>query len=344
MPIQSTTQLARHLGLSRWTVSRALNHHPGIHPRTVERVRRAMQELRFEPDPLARALRGGRTATIGIAIQELENLNLTSKISALQQKFREQHYRGLIEFTLGRAEIEEQVIRHFAAMRVEGVVLIGCRQTARSHGYQLLQASRIPVLSIDPLDQMLPGAIAVDRGKAMALLVDHLYHLGHRKFAALGVDPDIPYGNVRVSALQEAFRQHARSWSRHVKTFLDASRAHLDFEYGEQLAERFIHSHWPATALIALNDRIAFGAMRRLQQSGYAIPRDVSVVGYDNIELAAYCTPSLTTIDAQVDNLIDQAAEMLFAQIRSQTAPQNEPRLVQPRLVIRASTATAPRT
>jgi DNA-binding LacI/PurR family transcriptional regulator len=340
--VTSTAHLARHLGLSRWTVSRALNNHPGVRRRTVERLRRAMQELHFEPNPFARGLRGGRTALIGICIQELENLNLTSKISDLQHRLRENHYRGLIEFTMGQPSMEERVIRHFVGMRVEGVVIVASSQTSRSAGLQMLRKNQVPTIFIDPLEENVPGSISVDRRQAMRLVIDHLHGLGHRQFAALGMTPDVPYGVTRLTGLQMAFRQRALLWRENLTVFSEKKPGNLDFAYGWRLAERFIQKRCRATAILALNDRIAFGAMRRLQQHGCRLPQDISLVGYDNIDLAAFCSPTLTTIDTQVDRLIDRTTELLYSQIRGQTKSHGEPLQIAPLLVQRESTATPP--
>src|SRR5690606_23635790 len=104
--VATTSALARHLGLSRWTVSRVLNGHPGVRPDTVARVRAAMDELGFTPDPLARGLRGTPTGAVGVCFSELESPILARKTATLQRLLREAGLRSLIELTNGEADLE----------------------------------------------------------------------------------------------------------------------------------------------------------------------------------------------------------------------------------------------
>ncbi|MDD2710604.1 MAG: LacI family DNA-binding transcriptional regulator [Verrucomicrobiae bacterium] len=340
--VRSTSQLAKHLGLSRWTISRALNKHPGVNAKTVERVQQAMRDLQFEPNPLARGLRGGRTGVIGICVQELENHNLTTKISCLQKQLRDRQYRGVIEFTMGQPKIEEEVLRHFMALRVEGVVMMAPVQPSLSRSFEQLRQHKIPVVAIDPADEAMPGAFAIDRRHAMELAIGHLHDLGHRQFALLGIGENVPFGKTRLAGLDASLKKRGVNPKTHLHSFSEPGPVLADYDYGWTLAERFQVNHCQATAIVALNDRIAFGAMRYFQQKGIELPRQLSIIGYDNMGFTGYCSPALTTLDAQVGELIDRATDQLFAQISKEAAPAKTPTLIQPALIQRQSTARAP--
>jgi DNA-binding LacI/PurR family transcriptional regulator len=113
----------------------------------------------------------------------------------------------------------------------------------------------------------------------------------------------------------------------------------MDFDYGRRLAERLLAELHPPTALVALNDRIAFGAMELLKRRNFRIPQDFSVVGYDNSDLSAFTVPALTTVDPQVDLLVDNALRLLLGKIEKKENGKNVSRRIEPRLILRASTA-----
>ncbi len=346
-PIRSTAGLAARLGLSRWTVSRVLNGHPGIHPETRERVEREMKKLHFSPSAMARGLRGGRTGTVGIGIQDLENFNLVSKVSLLNERLRAQHLHGLLEFSDGQADLEEAILHRFIAAKVEGVVFFGGVLPRHHAVFKALTQAGIPFAPIDPYDGTLPGAIVTDRAAAIRQAAEHLLALGHRRFATLGIDPATPYGAIRIGALRECLAKEKATWL----PFFEKEAPRMDFDYGRRLAERLLTEAGTAregpTALIALNDRIAFGAMEGLKRRGRRIPHDFSIVGYDNSDLGAFASPGLTTIDARADLLVEHAQKRLLARIAGtkQKEPSPTPRrlLVAPELLVRESTSAPPR-
>jgi DNA-binding LacI/PurR family transcriptional regulator len=340
--IRSTAELAAHLGLSRWTVSRALNDHPGVRPGTRERVEKAMARFRFEPSPMARALRGGRTGTVGICLQELENFNLASKISALHGGLRRKGYRVLLEFSDGHQEVEGEILRHFASMQVEGAVIFSGVLSPQSPSFLALREAEIPVVLIDPRTPSWPGAVWVDRTSAIRQVTRHLLDLGHRHFAALGINPADYYGTVRSRALQKYLSPpHAPRGTR-LRSLFEPEAERMDFDYGRRLAEKLLEEPEPPPALVAINDRIAFGTMELLKQRKFRIPQDFSVVGYDNSDLSAFAVPALTTVDPQVDLLIDHALRLLFGSIEKKETGKNPGRRIEPRLILRDSTAAPP--
>lgn len=119
--ISSTKDLAQHLGISRWTVSRVLNGHPEVKEESRIRVLEAAGELGFSPNAMARGLRGGPTGLIGVCFQELESPALAKKMAFLQQELRTWGFQAMIELTDGDPELEESVIRHFLSLRTEGI-------------------------------------------------------------------------------------------------------------------------------------------------------------------------------------------------------------------------------
>ncbi|MBC2595147.1 LacI family DNA-binding transcriptional regulator [Ruficoccus amylovorans] len=334
--------LARHLGLSRWTVSRVLNGHPGVLPATVERVQQAMEELGYQPNALARGLRGGKTGTIGICFQEIESPILVRKSTILQNLLREQGRHTLIELTDGNPGLEERIVGHFLSMRVDGIVLIGSRLSEEDPSLRHAREQGTPVVWIDPEKARVERRVTLDRAYSMKLALEHLYGLGHRRFVNLGIDPTDANGSVKFQGLKRTCSRLGLDWERDFSHFYVEGWQQHDYAFGERLAGVFAASAPSATAAVVLNDRVAIGLMHRLRRKGWDFPKNLSIVSYDNNDMAAYACPPLTTIDQRVESMMEAAVEMLDALVEGgEAAAALKPRSVRPTLVERESTAQA---
>lgn len=341
-PVATTEALARRLGLSRWTVSRVLNNHPGVSPATAERVREAMAQSGFTPDPLARGLRGTRTGTVGVCFSELESPILARKTATLQRLLREAGFRALIELTEGMPDLEGGVVRHFLAVRVEAVVLLGSALRPDDPAVGLLQGAGVPVVTVDPWYRLPFTEVALDRPAAMRQALEHLHGQGHRRFALLGLDPADPYGAARWAGLRAAARRLGVSVRGDVSAFFRSGQKVHDYNYGAELADQFMRARTGATALLAINDRVALGALHRLRAGGLVVPRDLSLVGYDNLDVGPHVEPELTTIDQQVGLMMQTAASLLLAGLAATGRRAAVRQLVQPVLVQRGSVGPPP--
>jgi DNA-binding LacI/PurR family transcriptional regulator len=328
--IRSTAELAAHLKLSRWTVSRALNHHPAVKPATRDRVLAAAQALHFAPNQMARSLQGGRTGLVGVCFNELESPVLVKKISILHRLLRERGQRGLIELTHGDPLAEREVIAHFARMRVDGIITVYSQVASPDEFAALSADTGIPVVHVDPLTESLRPAATLDRAAAMRLLVDHLVTLGHRRIALLGIRRTL-YPD-RWRGLRSAFKKHALAKPASVRVFASEDSNAQDYAHGRALADELLADGYRPTAIIALNDRVAIGSCARLQEAGWRFPEDCSVTGFDNIDVAEHIRPALTTIDHQSDLIMREALELLAS------PPVKTLRIIKPRLIVRAST------
>lgn len=317
-----------------------LNGHPEVKPETSRRVREAMLQLGFVPSPVGRALRGGRTGMVGVCFQALGSPIVARKIAALQRVLRGAGFRALFELTDGQPDIELEVIRHFIAMKLDGLVLVGGVTAANESAITAMLAQhRTPVVLIDPArDHALP-TVEIDREHGMRLALEHLLDLGHERFALLGIDDAVAYGRARWEGIRKVARSRRLSLERQVVTLAEPAPDSLDFAYGRRLAERYLRLTRRPTAVLALNDQVAIGAMTRLQHEGLVVPRDLSLVGFDNLEVAAHVNPRLTTIDQQVDDMMTHAVELLTdAAVVAGDATAPAPRVIKPALIVGEST------
>lgn len=340
--IQSTAELARHLGLSRWSVSRAINGQDGVSPATADAVRAAMAEFGFTPSLHGRALRGHRTGAIGICFRELDTPITIQKIALLQRLLSHRGYRPLFEFTELDQRMGTDVIRHFISLRVEGVLLVDTPPGPEANAWlQMLKKQGIPAASVEPVGPITHNGVHLDRVEAMARLTTHLLALGHRRFALLGIGRELRLGRPRFEGVLRALSAGGLDASAVDALCLPNERP-AGLRYGRELAEAVLTLPRRPTALLAINDEVAAGALWRLQHAGFHCPADFSLAGFDNLPISSQTTPPLTTVDHNAEAVATAAIEMLFRQIELGPNAKLPVRKIEPRIVFRGSTASAP--
>lgn len=311
--VNTTLALAEYLGLSRWTVSRALNGHPGVKAETVERVVEAMNQLGFSPNALARGLRGGKTGVVGICFQTFGTAVFSKKLIALQTRLWANGYRAIIELIREGAEAEHQVIRHFQSLKVEGIIFVGGPHDENLALVEGLHGnSPLAIIAIDPFSEVDLPQVSLDREYAMTLSIEKLYALGHRKIALLGIRDDVIYGAERVRALRSAAPKLGLEWGRDVVTISDSVLTGMDYEGGRRLASIFLKDARECTSILAINDQVAIGAMGYLQENGISIPNEVSIMGFDNLDVSSHLHPTLASVDQCIDYATTEAVDLLM--------------------------------
>lgn len=342
-PLNTTAALARHLGISRWTVSRVLNGHSGVKEETVRKVQNAIEELNFQPSALARSLRGGATKTVGVCFQDLDSPVMAMRAAALQHKLREEGYHTLIELSGSSDEFERDAIRRFVGHRVDAIVLIFSMLDGDDPAIQMLERENTPCFWVDPECSVPGDKVLLDRQRSMKLILEHLTGLGHKRFALLGIDPKNRFGALRMPGLKKYAPKYGLDFEKDFLGVYHSGETQHTFEYGYELAGELLDRNGELpTAIIALNDRVAIGAINRLREDGIKVPEDVSVVGYDNISVGEHFHPTITTVDHQTDRLMDLAVRGLLERLDPENSdPAPREASVRPKLVIRQSTSRA---
>ncbi len=338
----TSSELAEHLGLSRWTVSRVLNGHDDVSPKTRARVMSAVEELGFRPSVLARGLRGGRTGVIGISFQELESPILARKVSLLQRRLREVGQRGILELNSGDIRAETTTLQHFLDFRVDAIVLFGTRLADNQPIIQEILTRGIPLLAADPEFDLPVPTVRLDREEAMRLCIKHLLDLGHRRFALLGLNSDPIYGPVRMRGLQVALRENGINPADALQV-VDGPKSDLwTYEYGHRLGQQWMDLPNPPTAAIGLNDRIAIGAMRAVRERSKRVAEDFSIIGFDNLEISQWTDPALTTVSQETTQSTQAIVDNLQKLIGNRKADGAARSMtIVPHLLVRQSTGPA---
>ncbi len=336
--IRSVGEFAEHVGLSRWTVSRILNGHPGVHEETRKRVLAEMERLHFHPNLMARGLRGTKTGLVGVCLQEVDSPILARKISGIQHSLHSRGLRGVIELTSGEASAEHSVINHFLSLRVNGISLVGSVLEPDDSIFDRLKSEKTPVVAVDTAWNIPFPSVELDRQLAMLLCLRHLRQRGHDRFALLGLESDPVYGYRRIEGLRAAAARLDLKWEESFVSFKIDSTSGWSYRHGYEMALELLQMEAPPRGIIALNDTVAIGAIKAIREWGYEVPKDFSVVGFDNLAIGEWIEPGLTTIGQNVNEISEKAIKMLEGLTEGSEAEVYPIVKVQPKLIVRGST------
>jgi LacI family transcriptional regulator len=332
----SLKSLAEHVGLSQAAVSLVINRSPGaksIPHRTQELIRQAARELNYRPNHIARSLRQQRSYTIGVVVPEISEGYAALVMSGIEDHLLQEGYFYFVVSHRHRDELIEEYPLMLQQRAVEGLIAVDTAVTS---------APQVPLVAVSG-HRELPGVtnILLDHARAATLAMEHLTKLGHRRIAfikgqAFSSDTAIRWESVRAAGQALGLTINERLVGQ-----LEGESSSP--ELGYVVTKKLLTSGEPFTALFAFNDISAIGAIQALREGGRSIPQDVSVVGFDDIQSAAFQNPALTTVRQPLREMGMLAAETLLRRIA--TPPEAEyPKeiVVQPELICRASTAASP--
>src|SRR6266404_8050026 len=280
----SLKSLAEHLGLSPATVSLVINRAPGaksIPHRTQELIRRAARELNYRPNHLARSLRQQRSYTIGVVVPEISEGYAALVMSGIEDHLLEEGYFYFVVSHRHRADLILEYPRLLQQRAVEGLIAV---DTTCQKG------TLIPVVAVSGHREV-EGVtnIVLDHALAAKLAIEHLAQLGHRKIAFLKGQEFSSDSEIRWESERGAAKELGLEINERLVAQLDSGSPSP--EVGYRVTQKLLATGEPFTALFAFNDISAIGAIRALREAGRRVPEDVSVVGFDDIQSAAFQNP-----------------------------------------------------
>lgn len=307
--------VAKRAGVSTATVSRALNRSGKVSDETRERVMQAVDLLGYTPHFGARAMAAKRTTTIGAIIPTMENAIFARGIQAFQEKLHALGYTLLVASNAYQPELEAEQIRALVARGADGLLLIGYERDEAI--YEYLDKRGVPTLIAWSFSKQIQRpAIGFDNRASMRALADKVLSMGHRH---VGIISGIVQGNDRAAGrlggIQDALRAHG----------LDPSAAPMvetpyEIENGARAFETLMQSNPRPTVVMCANDVLAVGALQQARAMNIDVPGDVSVTGFDDIELARITTPSITTVHVPHRRMGDRAATELIEMVERKSA------------------------
>jgi len=315
-------------GVAASTVSRAFSRPGRVNAETAARIRETAERLGYRANPLARALPTGRTSMLAMVVSDVTNPFYFEIIRGAEVAAAEQDYTLLVADVHEDASVERKALER-ALPLVEGVVL---GTTRMSDSAVRVIARERPTVVLNRVVAGIPSVVT-DNAKGMRQAVEHLGGLGHRTLA-YAAGPEASWADgVRWQAMREA--AHALEMRVHRTGPFPPTLAGGALAAGAVLATG-------ATAVVAYNDLVAIGLLRRLTHEGVRVPQDLSVVGFDDIFGAELCTPTLTTVAAPLTALGRYAVRTLLEDAGTRTPSTVRPARLPARLVERESTAPPP--
>ncbi|MBC7870385.1 MAG: LacI family DNA-binding transcriptional regulator [Chitinophagaceae bacterium] len=326
-------EVAKKAGVSVATVSRVVNNSGTVSPKLEQRVLKAMQKLNYHPSTLARSFKKQQTMLIGVLIPILEHPSYSRMASSIEKRLFEQGYRALICNSEEDEQREKEYIEMLLRQRVDGMIINSSARDSQS--LMVLGENNIPIVLFDRnLKDLRCNKVFCDNSMGGFTGMEHLIQLGHERIGVVGA-PSHPEPIIRrVLGIRQAMTQYEMPYDPELMVMGDTQL----FDMGYNAARQLMALASPPTAIFALTDVTAVGVMHAVAELGYKVPDDISVLGYDDIPIASYIMPPLTTVAQPIVEMGRTAVDLLLRQIEDgDLEPQSA--VLETRLVIRSSTA-----
>lgn len=324
--------VARAARVSVGTVSNVVSGTRNVRPETRARVERAIAELGFRPDGVARALIRRRTQTVGMVVPDVTNPFFSELVWEVERALTEADYAVLFGNSANDPARERRYLEAFLGRRVDALVVA---VTAGADGGLVRGlAAEVPTVFVDRLVPSDVDSVVGDNDAGTALVVDHLVGLGHRSIALVNGEEGLETARAREAGARAALARHGlEPAARTSGAFTLAS--------GEEQGRAVLGGGRLPTAVVAANDLLAMGVLAAAAGAGLGVPADVSVTGYDDIAYAAFTAPPLTTARQSARAMGEEAARLLLARLEGDGSPPRRA-VVEPELRVRASTGAPP--
>jgi LacI family transcriptional regulator len=344
-PIRVTLQdVARKSGFSPSTVSIVLSEAPlsrYVSAKTKEHIRKTAETVGYRPDIFARSLRSRRSNTVGVLVFDISDPFCVLILRGIEKAMHGTRFMPILMDAHNERRQYKGYVDLLMERRVEGMIVVA--NWLFDEGGLLEKASResLPTVVVGrDLSPQSLGSVIVDNEAGGYLAIKHLYELGHRQIAIIRG----PAKMIDSERRWKGFERFAREvgWKidpRRVRQLPDAVDAVSGFECGEQLTADLLQSRSKFTALLAFDDLTALGAVRALSSVGRTAPRDCSIVGFDDVPLASFSTPGLTTIRQPMEQMGAVAARRILEALRKDEELDSQLEMLPPVLVTRDSTA-----
>jgi DNA-binding LacI/PurR family transcriptional regulator len=328
--------VAAQAGVSVATASRILNKKQTRVPvsrRTAERVVAAATGLGYYPDPAARSLRTGRTQTVGVIVMDITDPYFAGLLDSVEKTLNRSDYHFLL--SSARNSLQEQgfYVSVLKRSRVDGLLILGGTQRFTELEIEQLVASRVPIVVVGRVAASpMIGSVSIDNRRGGRLAAEHLLGLGRTSIVHFTTEERRADADERRQGCEEAIAAAglAVAW---------VEKGSITEESGYRQMGRLLDSGRLPDGLFAYNDRIAVGAMRAARERGLDVPGDLAIVGFDDIPLAFYVDPPLTTIRQPLAQMGQMGADLLLECIRRRdTACVVQHKEVAVDLIVRGST------
>jgi LacI family transcriptional regulator len=328
MRTATLADVARRAGVSIQTVSRVINGQAETSEATRARVLQAVADVDYRPNSVARGLRNRQTFTVGVVVPQITNPFFPEVIQGIEQAAGQAGYAVILSTSGENVELEAELLRVLDARRVDGIIVCSPRQSdvALTAGLARYRAAVVINRSVN-FENV--GVIRVDYERAARMALDHLLSIGRRRVAYAAIPSDSFGGRERRQGFLAAARDHGLG-------DLEGSiyEGAPTVEGGIAATRRLLEAQPDVNGIIYYNDLTAAGGLIALQENGRSTPRDVAIVGCDDIPFASMFSPALTTLRIDKLGIGQQAMQMLQEKMKGD---RHSPLIFQPQLIVRTS-------
>lgn len=325
--------IARELGISPSTVSRALKDHPDISTETKKAVNELAKNLNYQPNAIALSLKHSRSFTIGVIIPETVHYFFSTVISGIEDVAYEAGYNIMICQSNELYDREKSNANMLYSNRVDGLLVSLAKQTSDFSHLRFFLDNNIPVVCFDRVnDELSCDQVVIDDYDAAFKIVEYMIQQGHKNLVHLAAPQHITIGRNRKKGFEDAILKHNLPFDESQVILADK------FEDAADAIEKLIQSGKVPDGIFAVNDLTALGAMKTLKKHHLKIPNEVAIAGFGNGQTAMLTDPPLTTMDQNGYLMGKKAAEILLKRISSQrTDSIKEKYVIETELIIRES-------
>lgn len=330
--------LARELGISPSTVSRALKDHPDISPQTKKAVNELAEKLNYQPNIVALSLRQSKTNTIGVIIPEIVHFFFSTVISGIEDVAYSAGYNVILTQSIESLQREMLNMKTLFNSRVDGMLISLSRETASFDHIEGMLAKGVPMVFFDRVyDHPSANKIIVDDFSGAKEATLHLIQQGCKKIAHIEGSPNLGITRQRLEGYLEALKEKNIP----IDKSLIFPCPDATIEAGKEVTEKILNGGNIPDAIFATNDPVAMGAMQAIRNKGLKIPKDIAVVGFSNWLFTSMMDPPLSSVDQPGYEMGQEATKLLIRQIEAKSKDDNDPepetKILKTRLVARES-------
>ena len=311
--------IARESGYSISTVSRVLNHRNDVSPDAKKKIEEVVEKFHFVPNNNAKHLKQSNTKTIVVLVKGISNMLFSNIVEEIQQMIGRTDYTLVVSYIDEDENEVEQALQLCRERKPLGLLFLGGNPEFFKQGFAKVD---VPSVLVTNRANNLPfenlSSVATDDIAAGKCAVDALLEAGHDKIGIIGGDPVKSYtSHQRYLGCKESFAEHGKEMNLEVCY----EKARFSFDSAYRAMKRLVEKYPDLTAVFAMSDVMAIGAIRALRDMDYRVPEDISVIGFDGTVLAEYYNPKLATIRQQYQTLAVRSVEILFGQIELKKEP-----------------------
>ena len=326
---QLIREVAQRAGVSVGTVSRVINQHPTVGQELRSRVERAIKELGYQPNVLARGLRGGSTQSLGLIIPDVTNPFFSGLVMEIEQAAQRRGYSVILGNSMESPATERRYVDVLVSRQVDALIIAPSVSTRA-----IATPPRVPVVAVGrPLDGI-ASVVMDDRGGAFEA-VQYLIGLGHKNIACIAGPRTLSVALERRKGYLAAATPGLRKIG--MRPIARIRFAAFDYDSGYRAATDLLTDDPRPTAIFASSDQQAIGALRAARDLDLDVPADVSIIGFDNIPLTNLMSPRMTTVDQPIAALGERSVQAVLDLLQQKTVPTVQ--RLPTRLVIRESCA-----